>query len=475
MSRVVFDPEAKFESNVPVLIIGAGAAGLVAALAAAETGAEVVVLERDPVPRGSTALSAGLIPAAGTRWQSEHKIDDSASLFAGDIRRKSKGLADPAIVDLVATAAGPTLEWLADLHNLPFSVVTDFDYPGHSARRMHGLPTRSGSELIDRLRAAVEAAGFPMLTNRHVTTLYANYDRRILGVAAKLPDGTEEQIGCGSLILACNGYGANKSLVAKHIPELANALYFGHPGNEGDAVLWGEALGAALADMSGHQGHGSVAHPHNILITWATMMEGGFQVNDEGRRFSDETQGYSEQAAVVLSQESGIAFSIFDTRIAAIARQFEDFRNAESKAAVFTAATPEALAAKIKIPEDAFVATFREVDAMKRAAQPDGFGRDWSGSIPLKSPFHAVKVTGTLFHTQGGLAIDPDTRVKRADGSKIENIYAAGGAARGVSGPMASGYLSGNGLLTAITLGRIAGGRAAARAALTNERLIRIR
>jgi fumarate reductase flavoprotein subunit len=193
------------------------------------------------------------------------------------------------------------------------------------------------------------------LANRHVTTLYANHDRQILGVAAKLPDGTEERIGCGSLILACNGYGANKSLVAKHIPELADALYFGHPGNQGDAVLWGEALGAALADMSGHQGHGSVAHPHNILISWATMMEGGFQVNVEGERFSDETQGYSEQGAIVLAQKGGIAFSIFDARIAAIARQFEDFRNAESQGAILTAATPEALAATIKVPEHALV------------------------------------------------------------------------------------------------------------------------
>jgi fumarate reductase flavoprotein subunit len=465
MARVIFDPAASFNVRIPVVIVGAGAAGLVAALAATEAGAEVVVLERDPVPRGSTALSAGLIPAAGTRWQREHKIDDSASLFAGDIQRKAKGLADQAIVALVAAAAGPALEWLADAHNLPFSVVADFDYPGHSARRMHGLPTRSGSELIDRLRAAVEAEDIPILTNRHVTTLYAKHDRQILGVAAELPDGTEERIGCGSLILACNGYGANKSLVAKHIPELADALYFGHPGNQGDAVLWGEALGAALADMSGHQGHGSVAHPHNILITWATMMEGGFQVNVEGERFSDETQGYSEQGAIVLAQKGGIAFSIFDARIAAIARQFEDFRNAESQGAILTAATPEALAATIRVPEHALAAAFRDVASRRLESYNDKFGRNWSAGMPLTAPFHAVKVTGSLFHTQGGLAIDTNTRVKRGDGISVENLYAAGGAARGISGPMASGYLSGNGLVTAVTLGRMAGRQTAERCA----------
>lgn len=461
MARVVFDPAAGFDVHVPVVIVGAGAAGLVAALSAAEAGVEVVLLERDPVPRGSTALSAGLIPAAGTRWQRERKIDDSAALFAADIRRKSKGLADSMTTDLVTAAAGPAVEWLADAHSMPFSLVADFGYPGHSARRMHGLPSRSGAELVDRLRAAVEARGIPILTSRHVTTLYADDVRKILGIAATLPDGTEERIGCGSLILACNGYGANKALVARHIPELADALYFGHPGNQGDAVLWGEAIGAQLADMPGHQGHGSVAHPHNILITWATMMEGGFQVNSEGKRFSNETQGYSEQAGIVLAQKDGIAFSIFDARIGSIARQFEDFRNAEAEGAILTAMTPDALAAMIKIPRGIFAGTFRDVAAMSRHARADAFGRDWSGTHPLEAPFHAVKVTGALFHTQGGLTIDVGTRVQRADGTRIENLYATGGAARGVSGPQASGYLSGNGLLTAVALGRIAG-RAAA-------------
>jgi fumarate reductase flavoprotein subunit len=262
-------------------------------------------------------------------------------------------------------------------------------------------------------------------------------------------------------VLACDGYGANRALVAEHIPELADALYFGHPGNEGDAVRWGAALGAGIADMSGHQGHGSVAHPQNILITWATMTEGGFQVNLEGRRFSDETHGYSEQAAPVLAQPSGISFSVFDERIAGIARQFKDFQDAEAAGAILTSSAAEGLAAAMKIPEERFVATLKEVEEMKRTNGVDRFGRDWSGGKQLLPPFHAVRVTGALFHTQGGLQIDGNARVKRADGSLLPNLFAAGGAARGVSGPKASGYLSGNGLLSAISLGRVAGRSAA--------------
>src|SRR5690242_10026261 len=162
-----------FASEAPVLIVGAGAAGLCAALAAHEAGAECIVVERDAVPRGSTALSAGLIPAAGTRFQRERGIADNAARFAADILRKAGNEAAPEIVDLVTRGAAPLVEWLAEAHGMNFSVIEDFVYPGHSARRMHGLPSRSGSELIDGLRAAVEAAGVPILTSATVTTLFA--------------------------------------------------------------------------------------------------------------------------------------------------------------------------------------------------------------------------------------------------------------------------------------------------------------
>lgn len=444
-----------FGAEVEVLIVGGGAAGMVAALAAVEAGAEPVVLERDAVPRGSTALSAGLIPAAGTRWQRDAGIADDAERFAGDIRRKVKGEADEAMLEAVTRAIAPTLEWLADAHGLAFSVVTDFLYPGHSAHRMHGLASRSGAELIDRLRSTAEAAGVAMLTEAAARTLFTGADGTVRGVGLVRPDGSEERIGCRALVLACNGYGGNRALVRRHIPELAEAVWFGHDGNRGEAVLWGEALEAELAHLSGHQGHGSVAHPHGILITWAVIMQGGVQVNARGERFSNESEGYSEQAARVLAQPGGIAWDVFDERIAGIARQFEDFRAAEAVGAVLRAGSLEALAEAMKVPAAALAASLAERGA------PDRFGRDWTGVAPLAPPYCAVRVTGALFHTQGGLAIRDDARVKRAADGVFPNLFAAGGAAAGLSGSRAAGYLSGNGLLTAVALGAIAGREAA--------------
>ena len=453
MPAVRVEKGADFGTHVPLLIIGAGAAGLCAALGASEQGVEPVIVERDAVPRGSTALSAGLIPAAGTRFQREKGIEDSAELFAADIIRKSHGEADPALVRAVAENAGTTVEWLADCYGLPFSVVDDFNYSGHSALRMHGLPSRSGAELIDRLRAASEARSIIIMSESVATNLYARDDGEIAGIEITRADGSSERIGCTALVLACNGYGGNPSLVRELIPAMAEALYFGHPGNQGDAVLWGRALGAGLAHLSGYQGHGSVATPHNILISWAVVMEGGFQVNRHGERFCDESRGYSEQAAEVLRQPGGIAFDIFDARIAAIARQFEDFRQAETAGAILSADTPQDLAHELGIPAATFMSEYKAVAAGEGG--PDRFGRVFTKL--LNPPLHAVKVTGALFHTQGGLIVDCGGRVLRPDGRAFPNLFAAGGAAAGVSGDEASGYLSGNGLLTATVLGRITG------------------
>ena len=463
MSAVSYAFDANFEVEVPLLIVGAGAAGLCAALAAKEAGVEVLVVERDAVPAGSTALSAGLIPAAATRFQRDKGIVDSPQLFAADIARKAKGEADAAVVDAVAHGSGPLVEWLADRYGLPFDVVDNFNYPGHSVMRMHGLPTRTGLELIDRLRHAAEASDIAILPQRIADVLLAEPDGRIRGVEILRGDGKRERIGCKTLILACNGFGGNQDLVHRFIPEMAGALYFGHPGNRGDAVMWGEALGANLAHLGAYQGHGSVATPHNIMITWAVIMQGGIQINRDGSRFCDETQGYSEQAAEVLRQPGAIAWSVFDGRIAAVARQFEDFQNAERAGAVLTGGSVAELAGLMRVPAATFAAEWSDVESLKARSGTDRYGRQFTPQQLCVAPFHAVKVTGALFHTQGGLAIGGVGRVRRKDGTLLPNLFAAGGAAAGVSGSSAAGYLSGNGLLTATVFGRLAG-QAAARA-----------
>lgn len=152
---------------------------MIAALRAKEAGAEVLVVERDATPRGSTALSAGLIPAANTRFQREAGVTDSTAQFMADILTKARGEPDPHAVAIVVGAAGPALEWLTTMHGLPFSLITNFTYPGHSAKRMHGLPSRSGAELMDRLRVATEVAQIDIITHATVTKLFVDFGRRV--------------------------------------------------------------------------------------------------------------------------------------------------------------------------------------------------------------------------------------------------------------------------------------------------------
>ncbi len=449
--------EAAFGTSVPILIIGAGACGLIAALAAHAGGGEAVIVERDPVPGGSTALSSGMIPAAGTRRQAALNIEDNAQLFARDIMAKTKNRADAGMVAAICDASGPTIDWLAGDCGIELEVVEGFLYPGHSRLRMHAPPGKTGAGLMDQLRGVAEARGIEILTSAAATALFADRDGLVHGIRIERPDGSAEDIGCRALVLACNGFGGNKEMLATHIPEMTEALYFGHQGNRGEAVRWGLALGAESRHMTGYQGHGSVAHPHAILITWALMMQGGIQVNAHGRRFSNEHEGYSEQAVAVLAQPGGHAWDIYDARLHELGLGFEDYRNADAAGAVLTAETPEALAGACGLPEGALASSIAGIRALAETGGTCPFGRRFEKQTALAPPYHAIKVTGALFHTQGGLVVDEGARVLRKGAGALPNLFAGGGAACGVSGPEVAGYLSGNGLLTAAVLGRLAG------------------
>lgn len=464
MANIKSDGRAiNFDFSVPLVIIGGGACGLVAGLAAVSKGIEAVVVERDDTPRGSTFMSSGFVPAAGTRFQKAAGVEDSPAQMSEDILRKNHNEADPDIVAALTQASGEVIEWLADTHNIPFELVEGFLYPGHSRMRMHCTPRRTGEELMSCLLNAAERAGLPILTEARVTTLHVDENRRVRGISFTRRDGTVEQLGCDVLLLACNGFGGNPELLARHIPQMRNAFYFGHQGNQGEAILWGEALGASLKDLGSFQGHGSVAWPHQTLISWAVMMQGGIQLNQEGKRFSNEHGGYSEQAARVLEQPGQIAFNVFDARIHKECLQFEDYRNAEAAGAVKIFESLETLAHELGLPYDAVLKTFQQMDDSREQGEKDQFGRQFSAEHKLKPPYYVIRVTGALFHTQGGLEITPNGRVVDSEGHILPNLMAAGGAARGVSGSADSGYLSGNGLLSAVVMGALAG-REASRA-----------
>ena len=452
-----------FPTRTQVLIIGAGACGTIAALAANERGAEVMILERDTKPTGSTSLSGGQIPAAGSKLQrAAGLMDDTPELLANDLIHKAHGECDQEMAWHIARESAKTIDWLVDRYQLPLSCVLDFRYPGHSRMHMHASPSRFGAEILAALLGAVEAENISLATSARVTDLYADADGRIRGVRVTRPDGMTEDMGCEALILACCGYGGDKAMVAKYIPEMVDAHYHGHPGNTGDAVKWGEELGASVKDMGSFQGHGAVATPHATHLGWPAITEGGYQVNKLGKRFSNENAGYSEQALKVARQPDHVAWMIFDERGHSIAMQMHSHVEAQNAGAIKVCNTPEEIAKVVGCDAATIAQTLSEVRSYSGGKAKDPFGRDFSDKPPLKAPYRVTKVMGALFHTQGGLEVNKEMRVLRKDGTPFPNLYAGGGAARGLSGPSDWGYLSGSGLLTATNMGRLAGEAAAA-------------
>jgi len=241
---------------------------------------------------------------------------------------------------------------------------------------------------------------------------------------------------------------------------MADAFYFGHEGNTGEGILWGIELGAATQHMGAYQAHGSVAYPHATLLTWVVIVNGGFQVNKQGKRFSNEYTGYSDHAIEVLNQEDKIAIEIFDERIYQSVLGFEDFTQCIEMGAVKRAETIEELAEIFQLPPKELRKTLESYNRAAEGKGEDPMGRqNFQG--PLKPPYFGVRVTGALFHTQGGLKVDKKAQVLKPNGRPIPNLYAGGGVAVGVSGSEVKGYSSANGLLAATVLGKIAGEEAA--------------
>lgn len=335
-------------------------------------------------------------------------------------------------------------------------LATDIRYPGHSVARCHSVPDRRGSTLHSLLiKRATAPESTTLVTGCRVDQLSMEPDTGNWAVALRSPDGTMEHVGCRSVVLAAGGFGGSPELVRRHLGEIAGAFYFGSRFHRGDALALTDHLHPLVGCMDSYQGHGSVAVPNYIPVPWPVVMEGGFLINAEGRRFGDESQGYSGFARHVLAQPGGFAWVVLDRRIDAQMMSMPDYRSVHHEAALHWSDTLADLALSIDVPVEDLLEAAAQAQSAASGERPDPFGRtDWGQ--PLAPPYAAVRVTGTLHHTQGGLLVDDDGRVIGSEGP-INGLYAAGGSAVGISGNGSDGYLAGNGLIAAVGLGFIAG------------------
>ena len=447
-----------FETDI--VVVGGGGCGLTAGVVAGrQSGVEVLVLEKQEHPLSNTQRSYGMIPAAGTRLQRAAGVQETPEDFVRDIMAKNHDEGDYDMTLHVTRTIVDVVHWLIDDVGADLHFVDDFLYPGHAKHRMHAPPRRSGAELYSALKAKLLAMdNVDIVQDSPVSTLIADANDTVTGVMVNR-GSTVERVRAKKTILATNGFGGSAELVEKYIPAMLNALYLGGEGNTGEGILWGVELGADTAFMDSYQAHGSVAIPYNVLISYAMVMEGGIQVNKYGQRFGTELQGYSERALEVLAQPDGHAWMIYPQKLHELGLTFEEYQTANEAGAIKTADTPHELAKIFGIDQAGFVETIAAYNAAADGTSADLMERATCKRID--PPFYGVKVTGALFHTQGGLKVDNDARVLKPDGTVVPNLYAGGGTAAGLSGHGAAGYLSGNGLLTALGYGYLAGNHAA--------------
>lgn len=454
------------ERDVDVIIVGAGGCGLTAAIAAAEAGASVALLEKEERAGGNTWLSTGSVPAAGSRFQKEAGVEDSPEIMTADLLRKSGPHDAEATVALLARESASLVEWLVDEHKVDLRLITDYKHVGHSITRLHAPAARKGEFLVKDLVAAAERLGVDVITGNPVAGLIVE-DGAVVGVRVSGERISDYEIRAGAVILAANGFGGNREMLRRWIPEIAEAQYFGAHGSTGEAIEWAEGLGSPLGNVGAYQGYAAVAYPHGSIVSWTTVEMGACLLAPSGKRVGDETVGYSAFAPIVsaVTDESWV---VLDQRIRDYVRgNEEEFADLVEIGGVVVAENVSAVAALIGADEAAVTATLAEFAQSARGEALDAFGRTDFGFGELVAPYYIVRSIPALFHTQGGITVTDTAAVIRSDGKNIPGLFAGGGVAAGVSGKDgADGYSSGNGLLTAIGLGRIAGTSAAEAAAL---------
>ncbi|KAA9166414.1 FAD-dependent oxidoreductase [Amycolatopsis acidicola] len=465
-------------TDVDVIVIGGGGAGLSAAVSAAESGASVLLFESEKELGGSTQLSAGLFTAAGTSVQKGLGIEDSAEKFFQHYMDLNHWVLRPGLIAAFCRNAGPTLEWLIGLGvEIPAKVSSNAHMPGlcqagvEDVWRGH-VPKDQGYGLVQVLAKAARANKVDIVLNTRVQRLIEE-DGRVAGVVAD-----DLEVRANAVVVASGGFAQNKALLAKYYPATLRAgddlFVVAAEGSRGDHIGFGEQVGAALA------GDGWGLLMPTAYLQRMHHWQSGFPpksriyVNDRGRRFMDEDASYAVSGGIIDAQ-GGTVWNVFDERARLALGEGYAHWNAEVVAAeaeagrTIRAGSLEELAGKIGVPAAALTATVnRWNEQLPHGTDPDflrhrTLANKGSAENPEPigtAPFYAVRtLPAELVCTHAGLEIDEHAAVRDENGDVIGGLFAAGEAGAGVLGLRYVG--GGNAVANALTMGRVAGRNAA--------------
>ena len=438
-----------------VVIVGAGGAGLTAAVRATQEGAKVLVLEKMSFVGGNSLKASGGMNCADTKFQAAADITDSGvPEFIEDTMNGGHGINDLALVTTMAENSAEAVEWLESIGApLPKVAATG----GTTHKYLHSPEDGSpvGAYLIAKLSEEAEKQGIEIMLNTKATEIIMA-DGAAAGVKAEDAEH-EYTVNAKAVILATGGFGSNFDMMCSFNPSLANAVTTNHPGATGDGILMAEAVGAATVDMDQIQLHPTVYQATSMLVSEKMRSLGAILVNQEGKRFTNDLATRDAVSAAELKQTGGYAYIVFDQNLVDNNKSAKEYIE---KGMAVSGDTYEALAQAMGVDEAAFVETMNTWNAAVAAGEDAEFGRNNGMDADLSTaPFYAIQIAPGIHHTMGGVKIDVRTEVISTGGAPIPGLYAAGEVTGGVHG---GNRIGGNAVCDFVVFGRIAGANAAA-------------
>ena len=487
--------------DADVVVVGAGGAGMTAAISAAADGLKVVVVESQAMVGGNSVRATGGMNAAKTPLQDKNTFGESAGvektlaaaegyadnetitalaatvseqweayqanpegyfdsveLMELDTMIGGKGINNPELVKTLCSNTADSIVWL---DSVGASLTSVGAFGGASVKRIHrpvnaeGKTLSVGAYIVPILEKNLQDAGVEIILNTTVDTILTDANGAACGVSGVANDGSKLTVNADAVILTTGGFGANLDMVVSYKPELAGFMTTNAAGIQGQGIKMAEALGAATVDMNQIQIHPTVEANTAALITEGLRGDGAILVNAEGKRFFDEVSTRDKVSAAEIAQPGSYSYLIVDQAMADASNVIQGYIK---KGFTTQGETYKELAKALGMDEAAFAETMNTWNGYVEAKNDPEFGRT-SFANPLNTaPYYAIKVTAGVHHTMGGLKINPAAEVLTEDGSAIAGLFAAGEVTGGVHG---ANRLGGNAVADFVVFGRIAAQSAA--------------
>ena len=503
MTKVAAAAAGDVTKEADVVIIGAGGAGMTAAMTASDEGKSVIILESQAMVGGNSARSTGGMNAAKTVYQDANEFGegagvekmlksaaddyadnefitslaatvakqwadyqanpvgyfDSVELMELDTMVGGKGINNPELVKTLVEGTAPAIDWLDEngmsLHNVGA-------FGGASVKRIHrpvndeGKVVSVGAYLIPLMEKACQDRGVEIILNTTADTILTDANGQAVGVSGTDKDGNTVTVNAKAVVLATGGFGANLDMVASYKPDLKGFMTTNAPGAQGQGIAMATAIGAATVDMDQIQIHPTVEANTSALITEGLRGDGAILVNANGERFTDEVSTRDKVSAAEIAQPGSFSWLIVDQAMADASNVIQGYI---TKGYTKQGATYEELAKEIEVDPTTFAATMEKWNSCVEAKSDPDFGRT-SFANPLNTaPYYAIKVSAGVHHTMGGVVINSASEVLKEDGTAIPGLFAAGEVTGGIHG---ANRLGGTAVADFVVFGRIAGSSAAA-------------